>query len=121
MGTIKNFKDLVAWQEAHKLVLATYLVTKNFPVDERYSLTNQIRRCVVSISSNIAEGFGRNSSAEKLHFYSIAKGSILELENQLLIARDLGYLNRDDYHLLENQMSTSGRLITGLPKTAQSK
>lgn len=121
MGTITNFKDLIAWQEAHKLVLATYLVTKKFPDDERYSLTNQIRRCTVSVSSNIAEGFGRNGAAEKSHFYSIAKGSILELENQLLIARDLKYLSEEDYKSLEEQLSTVGRLITGLSRSVQSK
>ncbi|OJI08196.1 MAG: four helix bundle protein [Candidatus Vogelbacteria bacterium CG22_combo_CG10-13_8_21_14_all_37_9] len=102
MTTIKNFKDLIAWQEAHKLVLMTYLITKKFPDDEKYALTNQIRRCVVSVSSNIAEGFGRNSALEKSHFYSIARGSILELENQLLIARDLSYLKNESYDKFES-------------------
>lgn len=115
---IQSFKDLNSWKESHKLVLLIYRLSKNFPVDEKFGLTSQLRRCAVSISSNIAEGFGRNTAKDKMQFYGIAKGSILELENQLIIAKDLGYLKNEEFLLVENQVIIAGRLITGLMRTA---
>jgi len=82
-GKIKTFKDLETWKQAHKLVLVIYKLTKTFPKEEKYSLTDQIRRAVVSISSNIAEGFARDSKKDKIRFYSIALGSLIEVQNQL--------------------------------------
>ena len=81
---IKSFTDLNAWKEGHKLVLMIYGITKQFPKEEIFGLTSQIRRCVVSITLNIAEGFSRQSYKEKVRFYSISLGSITELQNQLL-------------------------------------
>ncbi|MDD5290643.1 MAG: four helix bundle protein [Patescibacteria group bacterium] len=80
-GKIKSFTDLVAWKEAHKLVISIYKITEEFPKNELFGITSQIRRCSVSVSSNIAEGFSRHSDLEKIHFYSITKGSITELQN----------------------------------------
>jgi four helix bundle protein len=85
---IKSFTDLNAWKQGHALVLLIYGMTKQFPKEEMFGLTNQIRRAVVSITSNISEGFSRNSSKEKAQFYFTALGSLTEVQNQLLIARD---------------------------------
>lgn len=115
---IKSFTDLNAWKEAHKLVLEVYKITKNFPKEEVYSLIDQMRRCAVSISSNIAEGFSRQSKKEKMQFYSIAKGSLTELQNQLLVAKDVGYLSKEDFTLIAQQTVVVHKLINGLMKSA---
>ena len=81
---IKSFTDLQVWQEGHKLVLLIYKVTKKFPKEELFGLTNQIKRAGVSITSNIAEGFSRQSYKEKLQFYYMSLGSLTEIQNQLL-------------------------------------
>ena len=86
------FKDLIVWQKAMELVKAVYALSKAFPVDERYALTDQLRRAVVSIPSNIAEGSGRASNADYGHFLSIARGSLYETMTQLQVAVDLGYI-----------------------------
>jgi four helix bundle protein len=91
---IKSFTDLIVWQKAHQLVLVIYQLTKEFPKEELYSLVDQMRRAVVSITSNIAEGFGRQSYKEKIQFYYLASASLTELKNQILIAKDLGYLSQ---------------------------
>src|SRR3989344_224377 len=85
---IQSFTDLEVWRESHKLVLMVYKFTKNFPKNELFGLTSQLRRAVVSITSNIAEGFSRFSYKEKIQFYSIAFGSLTEVQNQLLISKD---------------------------------
>ena len=79
---IREFTDLIVWQETHKLVLLVYKTTKYFPKEEVFALTSQMRRSAVSIPSNIAEGFGRHSYKEKVQFYYLAHGSLLELKNQ---------------------------------------
>lgn len=115
---ISKFTDLVAWKEAHRLVLLTYKLIKLFPNNEEYALKDQIRRCAVSISANIAEGFSRQSKKEKINFYYISKGSLTELENHFLIAKDLNYLNTDNFNKFDNQLNIVGRLLTGLIKSA---
>src|SRR5882762_292182 len=90
----RSYRDLVAWQKAMKFVTAIYEVTQRFPSEERYGLTNQLRRASVSVPSNIAEGQARFSQKEFHHFLSQARGSLVEIETQLLIARNLKYLNR---------------------------
>lgn len=90
--TIRGFKDLHAWQEGHKLVLLIYEVTQKFPREEVFGITNQMRRAVVSVTSNIAEGFGRQGYKEKIQFYYLAQGSLIELKNQIIVARDITYL-----------------------------
>lgn len=90
---IRNFKDLRVWQKGIDLVKEIYTITQNFPKEEQYGLTSQIRRTVVSIPSNIAEGFRRRYSREQKQFLNIALGSSAELETQLIIAKELGYLH----------------------------
>jgi len=114
MEKIISFTDLVAWKKGHKLVLAIYQVTSEFPKKETYSLTDQIRRCVISITSNIAEGFSRKTSKEKIQFYYTALGSLTELQNQLLIARDVGYMDNEAFDKLANQTIEVAKLINGL-------
>ena len=92
----KNYRDLVAWQRAMDLVEVVYELAKRFPQDELYGLTSQVRRAVVSVPSNIAEGEGRNSPNDFARFLSIANGSLREVETQLFIAVRLDYLANDD-------------------------
>ena len=99
--SIKNFTDLRVWKEAHSLVLLIYKITKKFPKDEVFGLISQLRRAAVSVTSNIAEGFSRQSYAEKVQFYSLALGSLTEVQSQLFIARDVGHINK----LLFNEIS----------------
>lgn len=111
---ISTFTDLKVWQEGHALVVSIYLITKNFPKDEMYSLTNQMRRAASSITSNIAEGFGRRSYREKVQFYYVAQGSLTELKNQILIARDIGYLSKDQLQKLADNANNTHKLLQGL-------
>ena len=107
-------KDLEAWKEAIKYVTKVYLITNKFPKSEMFGLTNQIRRCVVSIPSNIAEGCGRSSIKETARFLDIALGSVAELETQLIISQNLGYLDNLD-ELLEG-LNRISALTSGLKK-----
>lgn len=118
---IQKFTDLIAWQEGHKLVLLIYEITKTFPIEERYGLIDQMRRAVVSFTSNIAEGFSRKSSKEKYQFYSNSKGSMTELQNQLLISKDIGYINKELFDKLANQSVVANKLLTGLLKATRLK
>lgn len=111
---ITKFTDLKAWQEGHKLVIQIYKTTSKFPQKETYALSNQMQRCSTSITSNIAEGFGRRSYKEKLQFYYQAQGSLTELKNQLLIARDVGYLKTDLFNQLAIQSNIAHQLLQGL-------
>ena len=115
---ITRFTDLVAWKEAHKLVLMSYKLLNKFPKNETFALCDQIRRCAVSISANIAEGFSRHGRKEKSQFYHISKGSLTELENHFLIAKDLNYINEIELRNIQEQMEHVGRLITGLIRAA---
>jgi four helix bundle protein len=114
MEKIRSFRDLDAWKEGHRLVLEIYKMTKSFPKEEMFGLSNQLRRSAVSITSNIAEGFSRKSLKEKIQFYSMAKASNTELQNQLLIARDVGYLSEEKFKQLEEQSIRVNKLISGL-------
>jgi four helix bundle protein len=111
---IRNFTDLRAWQEAHRCVLQVYRATRQFPKEERYCLTNQMRRAAISITSNIAEGFGRRTAADKRQFYYVASGSVTELQSQLLVARDLEYLHADECSSILEQTIKTHRQINGL-------
>lgn len=118
-GKIKSFTDLEAWKEGHQLVF--YIATKNFPKEELFGLTNQIRRAVVSVTSNISEGFSRQSLKEKIQFYSISLGSLTEVQNQTLIARDIKYLNKEDFNQIALQSILVSKLINGLVKYCRRK
>lgn len=110
----KSFKDLRVWQEGHKLVLEIYKTTKEFPKDELFGITNQIRRSAVSITSNIAEWFNRNSYKEKLQFYFVSLGSLAELQSQILVAADVGYLRRELFDKIEMQIVIVQKLLNAL-------
>ena len=118
---IKSFTDLYAWKEAHKLVIMIYKVTRQFPKDELFGLTNQIRRAAVSVTSNIAEGFSRNTFRDKTQFYSISLGSLTEVQNQLLIARDVGYIDNKIFQEIGGQTVIVSKLCNGLLKSNRSK
>lgn len=113
---IRSFTDLIAWQKAHRLVLKIYTITKSFPKEEIYSLVDQMRRCGISITSNIAEGFSRKSYKEKVQFYSMALGSSTELQNQLLVSRDVGYITNKEFQEIAEQSVEVNKLINGLIK-----
>ena len=97
MSQIRCFTDLKVWAKAHQLVLEIYEITKNFPAEEKYALSQQLRRAAVSIGSNIVEGFKKHSKKDSLHFYNISAASLEEAKYQLLIARDLTYIEQIKY------------------------
>lgn len=117
---IKSFTDLYAWQEGHSLVLDIYRLTKKFPKEELFGLANQLRRAAVSFTSNLAEGFSRHSYKEKTQFYSIALGSLTEIQNQILVARDLGYITKVEFDNLASQTITISKITNGLIKKSRS-
>lgn len=114
---IKSFTDIIAWQEGHKLVLMVYGKTKQFPKDEIFGLTSQMRRCAVSITSNIAEGFSRQSLKEKVQFYFISLGSLTELQNQALIARDIDYISKEEFKIIADKTVEVHKILNGLIKS----
>lgn len=116
VNKIKSFTDLYAWQEAHKLVLMIYKVTNKFPKEEMFGLIMQMRRCAVSVSSNIAEGFSRNSNKEKVQFYSTSHGSLTELQNQLMVARNVKFMSKEEFNKIAQQTITVHKSITGLKR-----
>lgn len=95
---IDSFEQLIVWQKSAELAKQIYLITKNFPSSEKFALTDQIQRSSVSVSANIAEGFGRMGKQEKLQFYNIAYGSLLETKSHLLIAAKIEYISNDNIH-----------------------
>ncbi len=121
VNKIHSFTDLDTWRQAHNLVLMTYKFTEKFPIKETYSLIDQMRRCVISITSNIAEGFSRRGKKEKIQFYFMAKGSLTELQNQLLVARDVGYLKKEDFDTLATQTVHVHKLLNGLIRSSEAK
>ena len=111
---MENFKKLGVWLKAHKLVLEVYKITKNFPKDEVYCLTSQIRRAAVSIAANIAEASKRNTNKDKFHFYIIAQGSLEEVKYYFLLAYNLNYIDRQVGAELTEKAREVGRMLTGL-------
>jgi four helix bundle protein len=109
-----TFKDLRVWQQAMKLAADTYRATAGFPKHEVYGLSQQMRRAVVSIPSNIAEGKGRQTDREFRHFLFTARGSLLEFETQAMIARELQYITEEQARVLLEGAGSVGRSLTGL-------
>lgn len=109
-----DYKELIVWQKAISLVTRVYAVTRNFPADERFGITNQLRRAAVSIASNIAEGQGRQSRIEFARFLRISNGSRQEVETQLVIAHELQFLTATDLTELCERLGEIGRLTAGL-------
>lgn len=116
---IKAFTDLDAWKEGHRLVLMIYNVTRLFPREEMFGLVSQMRRCAVSITSNIAEGFSRRSYREKVQFYHIAQGSLTELQNQLMIVKDVGFTEPDRLRDISDHSIRVHKIISGLIRASK--
>ena len=110
---MRDFRELKVWEKAHRLTLDVYRVTREFPREELYGLTSQIRRAAASIGANIAEGAGKNSRPEFARFLQIALGSASELEYHILLAHDLGYLTADSHEMLFAQVVETKRMLTG--------
>ncbi len=110
----KSYRDLEVWQLAMAFARQIYEVTGSFPGDERFGLINQMRRAAVSIPSNIAEGQARSSTAEFQRFIAIAMGSVAELETQVLLSQDLGFLNQDQQQQLMPKLDQIGKMLRGL-------
>lgn len=116
MQKITSYTDLKVWQEGRRLATLIYKISSEFPKTEQFGITDQMRRAVVSIPSNIAEGFGRASAKEKAQFYYIAKGSLAELETQTYIAFDIGYVDEKKLEEIMQLASLTHRLLQGLIK-----
>lgn len=110
-NNIQSFEHLTVWQESQSLAVQVYRVSKHFPKDELFGITSQLRRAVSSVSANIAEGFGRTATKDKLHFYTIAYGSLLETKNFLYLSEKLGYLDKKHLDELIEQTVRCQKLI----------
>jgi len=118
MGEIRSFTDLNVWQEGHRLVIAIYRITGTFPKSEAYSLVDQMRRAAASVTANVAEGWGRQTYKERLQFCYLAQDSLTELKDFLLIAKDVGYLEKKEFDELAEQSNLTHKLLKGfLQKT----
>lgn len=109
-----SFETLKAWQEARKLVVSVYRLLDSFPKFEKYALCDQICRAIVSVPSNLAEGSGRSSLKEQIHFIEISYGSLMEAYNQLIIAADLKYIDEQSLESLKPDIDTVAKLLNGL-------
>ena len=116
---MKDFRDLHVWDRAHRLTLNIYTLTAKFPREELYGLTSQIRRCCVSIGANIAEGCGKAGNNEFQRFLQIASGSASELDYELLLGKDLGYLTKEEYLNVSDELSQIRKMLSGLLRKAQ--
>ena len=113
-GIVYSFEKLKAWQEAKKLVVEIYRLLDGFPQFEKYALCDQIRRAIVSVPSNIAEGTGRMSIKEQIHFLEVAYGSLMETYNQLLIAIELTYITEESVETIKPSIDAAAKMINGL-------
>jgi len=114
---MQSFKDLEVWQKSVDLTLEIYKLTKRFPKEEKFDLISQMRRCAISVPSNIAEGWGRESTKQYIHFLFIARGSMYELETQAIIANRLKYLDNDSHSVLTNRMTSICMMLNKLIST----
>ena len=118
---LRNYKDLQVWQKAYQLCLEVYKATGEFPKHELYGITAQLRRAAVSIPSNIAEGYGRKTTKEYIQFLYVAYGSICELETQILLSGDLGYLSPEVLKKLQDGIAEVERMLKALINSLQKK
>ena len=114
---IFSFEKLIAWQKCRELAILIFKTTKNFPKDETFGLTSQMRRCSISIASNLAEGSGRSSMKDKARFSEIAYSSSLELLNQVILSHDFGYVDENQYIQIREKITEVNMLIDGLHKS----
>lgn len=120
-GIVYSFEKLKVWQEAKKLVVDVYHLLDIFPRFEKYALCDQIRRAIVSVPSNIAEGSGRRSLKEQIHFLEIAYGSLMETYNQLLIAIELTYITEESVEAIKPSIDAVAKMINGLSNSYEQK
>ena len=118
---LRNYKELKVWQKSYGLCLEIYRITAGFPKEEKYGLTSQIRRSVVSIPSNIAEGYGRKTTMDYIRMLHISYGSVCELETQVLLAGDLGFIEKDSSHTLNKNIAEIERMLKALIKSLEDK
>ena len=118
---LRSFKDLKVWQKSYNLCLKAYKITSAFPKEERFGLTSQIRRSAVSIPSNIAEGYGRKTTVDYVRMLYIAYGSTCELETQVLLAGDLGFIDKGDLSAAIENVKEVERMLKALIKTLEQK
>ena len=114
----KSFRDLVVWQKSHELVIQIYSLSKAFPKEESYGLTNQLRRSAVSVPANIAEGFNRSGKADKIKFLNYAVSSLEESRYYIILAKDLGYVDGQD---MEAQLEEVSKLLNSYMKKVRNK
>jgi four helix bundle protein len=118
---LKNYKELNVWQKAYELCLKIYQITAKFPNEERYGLTSQIRRSVVSIPSNIAEGYGRKTTLDYIRMLYISYGSVCELETQILLSGDLGFIDKGELDTAKKDIAEIERMLKALIKSLENK
>ena len=118
---LKNYKELKVWQKSYQLCLEIYKITARFPKDEKFGLTSQIRRAVVSVPSNIAEGYGRKTTADYIKFLYIAYGSNCELETQIMLSGDLGYIDSAILEGIKDKIHEAERMLKALIKSLENK
>lgn len=118
---IQNFYDLDVWKNAHELTLEIYKITKTFPKEELYGIISQLRRSTFSITANIAEGFARYHFKDKIKFYHQARGSIAEVQNFLLLAKDLDYIDLETCRVLGEKSKKVMQLINGLIRSIENQ
>ena len=119
--TLKNFKELIVWQKSYEFCLKIYRITAKFPNEERYGLTSQIRRSAVSIPSNIAEGYGRKTTVDYIRMLYISYGSVCELETQILLAGDLGFIEKGELGTAKKSIAEIERMLKALIKSLENK
>lgn len=117
--SIQSYRDLSAWQRARELVAAVYELTAEFPQDERFGLTAQVRRSAISVPSNIAEGYGRGARADYIRFLRIARGSLFEVEAQITLASDLGFITSDECEQMQSMIDAVAKPMWGLIRTLE--
>lgn len=118
MSEIKSYKDLLIWQKGIKIVTLVYQIVNSFPKEELYALTSQLKRASVSIPSNIAEGYGRNTDKSFGHFLNISRGSLFEIETQLLIAKELGFIVDENlFKEIFKEINEESKMINAFSKS----
>lgn len=118
-GEIKSFRDLIVWQKAMELVKEVYIITRDLPIEERYGLTGQIRKSVVSVPSNIAEGWGRKSTGNYLQFLKISNGSLCEADTQLTLCAMLDFLSDEKINRAKSLIEEVGKMLRSLINTIE--
>ncbi|MEI6753208.1 MAG: four helix bundle protein [Paludibacter sp.] len=113
----KSFEELLAWQKAHAFVLKIYKITKNFPKEELFGLTSQLKRAAISIPANIAEGYKKNGVKDKIRFFNIAQGSLEECRYFLILARDIEFISLTEFEDLKDSLNSASYMINAYQNT----